>query len=243
MCLAHVGNVFGIAAPVKEMAAAAHAVGARVLVDAAQSFAHLPIDVKDLGADWLACSAHKAYGPMGLGALWISPEAFDEMDPIAGGGGTVSHVGEQSYYLRPKALQYELGTPPVSQAVGWAAAIGYLQALGMGDIARHSAALTRYAVRGLSRIDGVNVVGDHSRADGQMGLVSFTVRSAAPAAVAGFLGKLDVAIRAGGHCALPLHASLGLLGTCRISIGVHTTRDDIDAALAAISLCREAYEA
>ena len=243
VCLAHVGNVFGIAAPVKEMAAAAHAVGARVLVDAAQSFAHLPINVKDLGADWLACSAHKAYGPMGLGALWISPEAFDEMDPIAGGGGTVSHVGEQSYYLRPKALQYELGTPPVSQAVGWAAAIGYLQALGMGNIVRHSAALTRYAVRGLSRIDGVNVVGDHSRVDGQTGLVSFTVRSAAPAAVAGFLGKLDVAIRAGGHCALPLHASLGLLGTCRISIGVHTTRDDIDAALAAIALCREAYEA
>lgn len=243
VCLAHVGNVFGIAAPVKEMAAAAHAVGARVLVDAAQSFAHLPIDVKDLGADWVACSAHKAYGPMGLGALWIAPEAFDEMDPVTGGGGSVSHVGEQSYYLRPKALQYELGTPPVSQAVGWAAAIGYLQALGMDDIARHSAVLTRYAVQGLSRIDGVNVIGDHSQADGQMGLVSFTVRSVAPAGVAGFLGKLDVAIRAGGHCALPLHASLGLLGTCRISIGVHTTRDDIDAALAAVSLCRETYEA
>ncbi len=242
VCVAQVGNVFGILNPVKEMAAAAHAVGARVLVDAAQSFAHVPIDVADLGADWVAMSAHKAYGPMGLGALWISPEAFDEMDPLTGGGGTVSHVGEQSYYLRPKALQYEPGTPPVSQAVGWAAAIGYLQALGMDNIARHSAALTRYLVRGLNRIDGVNVVGDHSQPDGQTGLVSFTVRSVAPAEVAGFLGKLDVAIRSGGHCALPLHCAMGMIGTARISMGVHTTRDDIDAALAALALCRKTHE-
>ena len=242
VCIAQIGNVFGIAAPVKQMAAAAHAVGARVLVDAAQSFAHLPIDVNDLGVDWVAMSAHKAYGPMGLGALWVSPAAFDEMDPLVGGGGTVSHVGIDSYYLRPKALQYEPGTPPVSQAVGWAAAIGYLQALGMDNIARHSAALTRHAVRGLQRIDGVNVVGDHTQPDGQTGLVSFTVRSVPPAETAAFLGKLGVAIRSGGHCAVPLHAAMGRIGTGRISIGVYTTRDDIDAALAALALCRETYE-
>ena len=242
VCIAQIGNVFGIAAPIKQMAAAAHEVGARVLVDAAQSFAHLPIDVNDLDVDWVAMSAHKAYGPMGLGALWVSPAAFEEMDPLAGGGGTVSHVGTQSYYLRPKALQYEPGTPPVSQAVGWAAAIGYLQALGMENVERHGAAITRYAVQGLQRIDGVNVVGDHSQPDGLMGLVSFTVRSVAPAETAAFLGKLGVAIRSGGHCALPLHAALGRIGTGRISIGVHTTRDDIDAALAALALCREMYE-
>lgn len=240
--IAHVGNVFGIMAPVREMADAAHAAGARVLVDAAQSFPHVSIDVSELGADWVAISAHKAYGPMGIGALWASPTAFNEMDPLAGGGGTVSHVGEQTYYLRPKAVQYEPGTPPVSQAIGWAAAIRYLQGLGMDNIARHDAALTRYAVRGLQRIDGVRVVGDHSRPDGRNGLVSFTVRSVAPADLATFLGKLDVAVRAGGHCALPLHAAMGVVGTGRISIGCHTTRDDIDAALAAIALCRELYE-
>ena len=242
VCLAQIGNVFGIEAPVKAMAAAAHAAGARVLVDAAQSFPHLKIDVNDLGADWVAMSAHKAYGPMGIGGLWIAPAAFDEMDPLVGGGGTVSHVGEQSYYLRPKALQYEPGTPPVSQAVGWAAAIDYLDMLGMDDVARHGAALTRYAVRGLQRIDGVNVLGDHTQPDGQNGLVSFTVRSVAPADLARFLGRLDVAVRSGGHCALPLHAALGMVGTGRLSIAVHTTRDDIDAALAAVALCREAYE-
>ena len=243
VCVAHVGNMFGIMEPVSEMARMAHEVGARILVDAAQSFPHVKIDVSEMGADWVAFSAHKAYGPMGIGGLWISPAAFDEMDPLGGGGGVVSHVGVDSYYLRPKSIQYEMGTPPVSQAIGWAAALGYLDALGMGNVTRHSAALTRYAVRGLQRIDGVTVIGDHSQADGQTGLVSFTVRSVQPAQLAAFLGSLGVAIRSGGHCALPVHASLGLIGTGRISIGVHTTRDDIDAALAAIELCRRAYEA
>lgn len=242
VCLTHIGNVFGIEAPVKAMAAAAHAVGARVLVDAAQSFPHLKIDVDDLGADWVAMSAHKAYGPMGIGALWIASAAFDEMDPLVGGGGTVTHVGEQSYHLRPKAPRYEPGTPPVSQAVGWAAAIEYLDSLGVENVARHGAALTRYAARGLQRIDGVNVLGDHTQADGQNGLVSFTVRSVEPGETARFLGRLGVAVRSGGHCALPLHAALGMIGTGRLSIAVHTTRDDIDAALTAIALCRQAYE-
>ena len=242
VCLTQVGNVFGIAAPVREMAEAAHRVGARVVVDAAQSFPHRKIDVADLGADWVAFSAHKAYGPLGIGALWMSDEAFDEMDPVAGGGGVVSHLSTESYYLRPKSIQYEPGTPPVSQAVGWAAALDYLDALGMDDVERHNAALTRYAANALQRIDGVNVIGDHSGADGMTGLVSFTVRSVAPSAVAAFLGGLGVAIRSGGHCALPAHAEMGLVGTNRMSFGVYTTRDDVDAALAAIELCRRAYE-
>lgn len=242
VCLAQVGNVFGIEAPVQAMSAAAHAAGARVLVDAAQSFPHRRINVAELGADWIAFSAHKAYGPFGIGALWISPGAFAEMDPLGGGGGVISHIAEQSYYLRPSALQYEPGTPPISQAIGWAAAIDYLDEVGMDNVARHAAALTRYAARGLQRIDGVNVIGDHLHPDGQNGLVSFTVRSVAPGDTARFLGRLGVAIRSGGHCALPLHAALGMIGTGRISIGIHTTRDDIDAALTAIALCRQAHE-
>ena len=232
--LAQVGNVFGIEAPIAQMAQAAHEAGARVLVDAAQSFGHGALDVCELGADWVAFSAHKAYGPMGIGGLWISAEAFGEMDPVASGGGAISHVSKDSYYLRPKGIQYELGTPPVSQAIGFAAAVRYLQDLGMGDVARHAAILTRYAAQGLARIPGVKVVGDHSGADGQKGIVAFTVAGAAPAQVSGFLGKLGVAIRAGGHCALPLHASLGLIGTARISMGVYTTLDDVDAALVAV---------
>lgn len=243
VCAAQVGNTLGMLEPVAEMAKLAHEAGARFLVDAAQSFPHMKLNVAELGADWVAFSAHKAYGPMGIGGLWISPAAFDEMDPRGGGGGVVSHVGLDSYYLRPGPKQYEMGTPPVSQAVSWAAAVDYLDGLGMENVARHAAALTRYAVRGLQRIDGVTVIGDHEAPDGQMGLVSFSVRSVAPAQLAAFLGKLGVAVRSGGHCALPLHAALGLVGSGRISIGVYTTRDDIDAALAAIELCRRACEA
>ena len=239
---AHIGNVFGIEAPVADMAYMAHEAGARVLLDAAQSFAHMPIDVSELGVDWLAFSGHKAYGPMGIGGLWISPQAFVEMDPLGGGGGVVSHVSTESYYLKQKSIQYEMGTPPVSQAVGLASAVGYLDSIGMHNVERHDATLTRYAVRGLEAIDEVTVVGDHSQLDGQHGLVSFTLRGVAPAQLAAFMGKLGVAIRSGGHCALPLHASLGRIGTGRLSVGVHTTQADIDAALVAIEMCRRSYE-
>ncbi len=242
VCAAVVGNVFGIVEPVREMAKAAHEVGARFLVDAAQAFPHMKLDVKELGADWVTMSAHKGYGPFGIGALWIGDEAFDEMDPLGGGGGVVTHVGTGSYRLRPKALQYEMGTPPISQAVAWAAACDYLDELGMDAVARHDAAITHYLVRGLHLVDGVNVVGDHDQTDGRVGLVSFTVRDVLPAELASFAGSLGVAMRSGGHCALPLHASLGLIGTGRISFGVHTTSDDVDAALVAIEACRRAYE-
>ena len=238
VCIAHVGNTMGIVEPMEQMVAAAHEAGARILVDAAQSFAHRKLNVKELGADWVAFSGHKAYGPMGIGGLWISDEAFAEMDPLGGGGGTVSHVSTESYYLRPKVIQYELGTPPVSQAVGLAAAIRYLDELGMENVARHDAALTRLLVDGMHSIEGITIVGDHSCDDGLVGLVSFTVLGSTPDELAAFMGGLDVAIRSGGHCALPLHASLGLVGTGRISLGVYTTREDIEAACTVLVLLR-----
>ena len=241
VCLAHVGNMFGIEEPVAALAADAHDAGAHVLVDAAQSFPHMAIDVSALGADWVAFSGHKAYGPLGIGCLWIADGAFAEMDPVAGGGGTVSHVGTDSYYLRMQAIQYELGTPPISQAIGLAAAVDALDTLGMGAVRRHEAALTRHLLRGLRGIPGVTVLGDHSGEDGQVGLVSFVMPGCNTTAMATFLGNLGVCIRAGGHCALPLHAALGLSGTARISLGVYTTRDDIDAAVAAIRVFARLY--
>ena len=234
VCIPHVGNMFGIVTPVRELADEAHAAGARVLVDAAQSLPHMPVNVEQLGADWLAFSGHKAYGPMGIGCLWCSADASAEMAPLAGGGGTVSHVSERSYYLRTKPIQFELGTPPVSQAVGLAAALEYLDALGMENVQRHEAVLTEYLVEGMREIEGVTLMGDHTAPDGQVGLVSFTVAGIDSMAVVNFLGELGIAARAGGHCALPLHASLGLSGTVRISMGVYTTKADIDAALDAV---------
>ena len=242
VCVAHVGNVLGMANPVERMAAQAHETGARFLVDAAQSLPHLPLDVKALGADFVAFSAHKMYGPLGIGGLWIAPEAFAEMDPVASGGGAISHVSDTSYYLRQGAIQYELGTPPISQAIGWAGAIDYLRGLGMDAVAAHSAALTRYLVAGLHGIEGVTVWGDHDAPDGALGLVAFTLAGVAPAEVGAACGRLGVAIRSGGHCALPLAARMGVVGTARASFGVHTTREDVEALLVAVEACRQLYE-
>lgn len=247
VCVAHISNVLGMKNPVENMAKAAHEAGARVYVDAAQSFPHISFNVSELGADFIGFSAHKAYGPMGLGCLWTSTGAFDEMDPLIGGGGTVSHVGLESYYLRDKAVQYELGTPPVSQAIGFAAALEYLDDLGMDAVERHSAALTKYLVAGLDALEeelgGVTVWGNHISDAGLTGLVSFSLAGIPAKSAASTLGKLGVCVRAGGHCALPLHASLGLTGSIRFSFGVHTTLEDIEAGLIALVICRRIYEA
>lgn len=238
VCVAHMSNVFGTENPVREMARKAHEIGARFYLDAAQSAPHTRLDVHGLGVDFVGISAHKMYGPLGIGALWISPEAFEEMDPVAGGGGAISHVGLQSYYLRRGAIQYEVGTPPIAQAIGWAASLDYLDALGFDAIERHSAAMTRYLVRGLHHIDNLTVWGDHTRADGQTGLVSFTLAGITPLALGTFCGRLGVAIRTGGHCAVPLSTLMGVTGTGRASMGVHTDKDDIDALLVAVEACR-----
>ncbi len=238
VCIAHISNVLGIENPVKEMATKAHEVGARFFLDAAQSLPHLPLDVRDLGVDFMACSAHKMYGPLGIGGLWIAPEAFKEMDPLASGGGAISHVGQQSYYLRQAAIQYEIGTPAVSQAIGWAAAVDYLESLGMDQLQKHSAILTRYLLDGLSLIPGLSIWGDHHNAAGQTGLVSFSLPGVTPAVLGKFCGDLGVAIRSGGHCALPLGAYMGLIGTGRASIAVHTTQEDIEALVVALETCR-----
>ncbi len=241
VCVAHIGNVLGLANPVKDMARAAHEAGARFLLDAAQSFAHLPLDVRELGADFVVFSAHKAYGPMGIGGLWISDDAFDEMDPISIGGGSISHAALDSYYLRVGAIQYEVGTPPVSQAVGWAGAIGYVQSLGAQAIAQHAHSLTCYVVNGLHNIENVTVWGDHTAEDGQNGLLSFSVAGISSLDLGAFCGKLGVAIRAGSHCAIPLVTTMGVKGTGRASFGVHTTKEDIEALLVAVSVCERLY--
>lgn len=242
VCLAHISNVLGIENPAAELAAEAHAAGARFLLDAAQSFPHVKIDVKELGCDFLSFSGHKCYGPMGIGGLWISPETFAEMDPLQGGGGTISHVSTDSYYLRPGAIQYEVGTPAVSQAVGLAAACDYLDRLGMDAVQRHSAALTEYLMNGLEQQSGVTIWGDHRSADGQTGLVAFSVAGSAPAQAGSVMGKLGVAVRSGGHCALPLSASMGAVGTTRISFGIHNTAEDVEAALTALAICCRLFQ-
>ena len=241
VCLAHISNVLGLVNPVEDMARRAHAVGARVLVDAAQSVPHVSLDVKQLGADFVAFSGHKLYAPYGIGCLWIAPEAFEEMDPVGSGGGAISHVGRQSYYLRQGAIQNELGTPAISQAIALAQAVEYLDELGLESVIEHDRVLTEYLMAGLRRLDNVVVWGDHDCVEGQTGLVALSVANMESAQVGSLLGQMGVAVRSGGHCALPLAASMGVTGTTRVSFGIHTTREDVEAVLVALRLCGELY--
>lgn len=243
VCVAQISNVLGLLNPVREMAKAAHDAGARFVVDAAQSMPHIPLDVKALGADFVAFSGHKLYGPFGIGGLWIAPEAFKEMGPLGSGGGAISHASEDSYYLRQGAIQYELGTPPISQAVGLAAACDHLALIGMENVAAHDAALTAYLVAGLRSASGITVWGDHESEQGRYGVVSFSVAGAPSAQVGALFASVGVAVRSGGHCALPLAASMGITGTTRLSLGIHSTAEDVEAALVALRLCVKLYSA
>ena len=236
VCIAQVSNVFGMVNPVEEMARMAHECGARIFVDAAQSLPHMAVNVDELGCDFLAFSGHKMYGPLGIGGLWVSTEAFDEMDPTMSGGGAISHVGEDSYYLRPAAIQYELGTPPIAQAVGLAAAAEHLDGLGMDAVHAHGSALCRYALAGLELLDGVTVWGEPGADDASGSLLSFNLEGVSSARIAADMGALQVCVRAGGQCALPLHASMGLDGSCRISFGIYNTAEDVEAAIVAVAL-------
>ena len=241
VCVAHVSNVLGIVNPVADMARLAHKAGARFMLDAAQSFPHLPFNVKEIGCDFAAFSAHKMYGALGIGGLFIGKDAFGEMDPVAIGGGTVSHASVDSYYLRQGAIQYEVGTPPIAQAIGWAGAIEYMETLGMDKVLEHTEAMTQFAIHALHGVEGLTIWGDHTQPDGAGGLVSFSLANVPPAQIGAACGALGVAIRSGGHCAMPLAASTGMVGTGRASFAVHTTCEDIEALAVAVEMCRRLY--
>lgn len=241
VCAAHVSNTLGIINPVGDLIERAHATGARFMLDAAQSLAHVPFNVKELGCDFAAFSAHKMYGPFGIGGLYIAPEAFAEMDPVSLGGGVVSHASIDSYYLREGAIQYEVGTPPIAQAIGWAGAIEYLKHLGMGNVLSHAEAMGAYALHALHGVEGLTVWGDHSEPDGAGGLLTFSLPNVTPPEIGTGCGMLGVAVRSGGHCAMPIAASSGVVGTGRASFAVHTTCEDIEALAVALEMCRRLH--
>ena len=242
VCCTHVSNTMGMLNPVADMARAAHQAGAKFMLDASQSLPHVPIDVQELGCDFMAFNAHKAYGPLGIGCLYAADSVRGEMTPLGAGGGTVSHVDARSFQLLPAPFRFEQGTPPISQAVGMARAFEYLQAIGMDAVAEHDAALTAHLMRGLRLVRGITAFGDHESADGQVGLVSITLAGTDATGLVRALDKCDVAIRGGGHCALALSSALGIIGTGRFSFGVYNTAEDAEAAAVAVEACRQSLE-
>jgi len=221
----HVSNVLGSVNDIPRIAQTAHAAGALLLVDGAQAAPHLHVHVQALGCDFYAFSAHKMLGPTGIGALWGRPELLDGMPPYMGGGEMIARVSLEGTTYAPPPKRFEAGTPAIAEAVGFAAAVRYLQRLGMDAVRRHDESLVERATARLNAIDGVRVLGP---ATGRVGLVSFVVEGVHAHDLATALDLAGVAVRAGHHCAQPLGKALGVAASTRASFYVYNEPREVD---------------
>lgn len=226
----HVSNVLGVVNPVQQLVARAHAVGALVLLDACQSAPHLPVDVRALDVDFAVLSGHKMLGPSGIGALYGRRALLEAMPPFLTGGSMITTVTTTEAEYLPPPQRFEAGTQRVSQAIALAAAIDYLDAVGMGRIAAHEAAFGRRLVEGLGAIDGVRVLGAEIDLP-RVGLASFDVSGIHSHDVGQYLDDLGIAVRVGHHCAQPLHRRLGITSSSRASTYLYTTEAEVEAVI------------
>lgn len=234
-----VSNVLGTVNPVQEIAERAQGHNIPVLVDAAQAAAHIPIDVGQLHCDFLALSAHKMGGPSGIGLLYAKPERLEEMEPLLLGGGMVDEVGERDSTWAEIPARFEGGSPPLAQAVGFAAAADYLMDLGMPAVQTHIIDLTRYAMQELERFPDLALYGP--RPEKRAGIIAFNLAGVHPHDVAQIAGEYRVALRAGHHCCQPLMRHLGVAATARASLAVYNDVDDVQALLAALDQARRVF--
>jgi len=227
VALAHQSNVLGTINPVRAIADRAHAAGALVLVDAAQSVPHMPVDVADLGADFLGFTAHKMCGPTGIGVLWGRRELLEEMPPFLGGGEMIEQVWIDHSTFAAPPHKFEAGTMPIAQAVGLGAAIDYLGEV-LHEVRAYEHGLIGHALQALEEIDGLRILGPTELVD-RGGAISFTVEGVHPHDVSQVLDERGIAVRAGHHCAWPLHRAFGVQASTRASVYLYNTRDEIDA--------------
>lgn len=235
----HVSNVLGTINPVKEMVAAAHKAGALVLVDGAQSVPHLPVSVKELDVDFYAFSAHKMVGPTGIGALWARASLLNAMPPFLGGGDMIRRVYLRSFTPNEIPHKFEAGTPSIAEAIGFGAAVDYLTGLGMQVVIDHEKEITAYALDRLSEVSGLRVIGPS--ADKRGGVAAFEIDGIHPHDVAQILDSVGVAVRAGHHCAMPLHDRFKLPATTRASFYVYTTKNEIDTLIEGIEKVKKVF--
>ena len=221
-------NVLGTMPPVRKIADMAHAYGARVVVDAAQLVPHSPVNVVDLGADFLAFSSHKMLGPTGIGVLWGRMDALEETEPFEGGGEMISDVTLHDATWAEIPERFEAGTPPIIEAVGLHAAVDYLDSIGMDKILEHDMELTEIALKRLGDVPGVSIQGPPDTVD-RGGVISMTIDGVHAHDVSTILDESGVSVRAGHHCAKPLMRRMGVAATARASFYVYNTPDDIDA--------------
>ena len=230
VALAHVSNVLGSVLDAPRAAELAHRVGAKLLLDGCQAVPRMPVDVQELGCDFYVFSAHKLYGPTGIGALWGKGDLLDAMPPVQGGGAMIDKVSFAKTSFAPPPARFEAGTPHVVGVLGLHAAIDYVDGIGLRSIAAHEEALVREARQALSSINSLRLFGPDSSA----GIVSFAIEGVHPHDVGTILDESRVAIRAGHHCAQPLMEHLGVDATARASFGVYNGRQDVEALVRGI---------
>lgn len=227
VAISHVSNALGTVNPVKRVAAAAHEVGALVLVDGAQGAVHMKVDVQELGVDCYAFSGHKMCGPTGIGALWARRDLLDSMEPYQGGGEMIHFVGRDESSWATVPHKFEAGTPNIAGAIGMGAAIDFLSGVGMDAIAKHEHELLEYALERMNAVDGIRIYGPQSP-DEHSALISFTLGDAHPHDISTILDSEGIAVRAGHHCAQLAMQHFGISATARASIYLYNTESDID---------------
>ena len=238
VAIAQVSNVIGRENPIKEIAALAHKKGAVIVVDGAQSTPHMKVDVKDLGADFFAFSGHKLFGPMGIGVLYGRKELLDKMPPFLTGGEMIETVTRDGATFAELPHKFEAGTVNASGAVGLGAAIDYITEIGFDTIESLEHAVTRHAFDEMNQIPHVNIVGAPDAKD-HKGIITFTIDGVHPHDISEILASDGVAIRAGHHCAEPLHAHLGINATVRASFAFYNTCEEADKLINSIKTIRE----
>lgn len=233
-------NVLGTINPAKEIIRAAHHVGAITLVDGAQSVPHFAVDVQELDADFLAFSGHKMCGPTGIGVLYGKRDILENMSPFLGGGDMIKRVHLKSYIPNEIPYKFEAGTPAIAEAIGLGAAVDYLNKIGMDAIASHEHQLVEYALDTLNQVDGLRIYGPG--VDNKGGVVSFTLEGVHPHDISQILDEYGIAIRAGHHCAMPLHEKYQLTATARASFYLYNTFEEIDMLAQAIYRVKEIFK-
>jgi cysteine desulfurase / selenocysteine lyase len=235
VAFSHVSNALGTVNPVRDLAAAAHDVGALVVVDGAQGAVHTKVDVRDLGVDCYAFSGHKMCGPTGIGALWARKDLLESMSPYQGGGEMIHFVGREESTWADIPHKFEAGTPDISGAIGFGAAVDWLAGIGMDAIQAHERRLMEYALRRVGELPGIRIFGPESL-DEHSAVVSFTLGDAHPHDISTILDADGVAVRAGHHCAQLVMKRFGIAATARASFYLYNTEEDVDRLVDALSV-------
>jgi cysteine desulfurase/selenocysteine lyase len=238
VAFAHISNALGTILPVQEMTALAKAVGAAVLIDGAQGTAHSGVDVQTIGCDFYAISAHKMYGPTGIGALYGRHQLLEEMPPYQGGGDMIASVSFEKTTYHQVPHKFEAGTPNIAGVLGFGAAIDYLEEIGLDAIAAYENELLEYATERVARIEGVRLIGT---AKEKASIVSFTLEDVHPHDFGTFVDQEGVAVRVGHHCAQPVMERFGIPATIRASFGLYNDRSDVDRFVQSVENAREFF--